>query len=240
MPKESVVLSGKTFSSKKSAEAFLREIKDRHRPGEFLSDDETAIVLAALRRHPACSEKIGLGVRRVGLYSNGGTRSGYGFGIEQIDGSIARFSYHECFAAQRRPHSDRVLEALRHAVRPYILRWRDATFEKHGGHMTCPVTGTPIQLGKCHVDHESPAFVELVSSFLINKRLEIDSVTITVTHDHQVEAILSDHDLKTCWIKFHNKNCKLRLVSIDGHRLQHGHIAFDALAVTNSRELSSA
>lgn len=222
MSRETVILGGRTFPSKSRAERFLRDIKERHRPGEFLSDDDAAVVLDALQRHPACSEKVGFKVRRVGLYSNGEARAGYGFGVERVDGSVARFSYHVCFAAQRRPHSDRVLEALRNAVRPYIFRWRDRMFAKHGGLIACPVTGRPVQEHGCHVDHVTPTFSELASSFLAKQYLDMEAVSVAVTHGEQVEAVLSDPYLASRWIRFHNLNCKLQVISVEGHRLQHG------------------
>ncbi len=91
----------------------MRQIKDAHAPGDFLTGDETVEVLDALQRHPACAEKVGFGVRRVGLYSNGDTRSGYGFSVERVDGTVARFSYHVGGddLAERRPHADVVAGA---------------------------------------------------------------------------------------------------------------------------------
>ena len=218
---ERVVLGDKTFQSKSKARECLREIKDAHKPGDFLSGEETATVLDALQRHPACSEKVGLGVRRVGLYGNGETRSGYGFGVERVDGTVARFSYKICFEAARRSPIDRAHEAFRQAVRPAILTWRDKTFQKQGGRILCPITGTPVDPKHCHVDHESRSFVDLVADFLAAECLVIEDVAVAIS---QVEARLSDSELRQRWIRFHNKNCKLRIVSVEGHRLHHGHI----------------
>ena len=224
MAGEKVVLGHKAFPSKAKAEEHLRQIKDSHAPGDFLTSDDAVAVLDALQRHPACAEKIGLGVRRVGLYSNGGTRSGYGFGVERVDGTVARFSYHACFAAERRGHEDRVLEAFRQAVRPSILRWRDNTFAANGWLINCPVTGDIIDPKACHVDHVSPAFAELVTAFLTGEELLLEQIMVEVTHGAEVEAVLSNPELQQRWIRFHNPRVKLRIVSVEGHRLHHGHV----------------
>jgi hypothetical protein len=222
---EKFVLGGKVFSSKAKAEEHLRQIKDAHSPGEFLSGEEAVTVLDALQRHPGCAEKVGLGVRRVGLYGNGETRSGHGFGVERVDGTVARFSFRMCFQAERRSHTDRVHEALRQAVRPYVLRWRDNTFAKHGGRISCPITGAPVDPKCCHVDHLPPVFADVVAAFLSSDGLAVEDVAVEISHGDQVEAILSDPELRQRWIRFHNRSVKLRIVSVDGHRLHHGHIA---------------
>jgi len=187
-------------------------------------------VLDALQRHPACAEKVGFGVRRVGLYSNGDTRSGYGFSVERVDGTVARFSYHVCFAAQRRGHAGRVLEAFRQAVRPSILLWRDRTFTKHGGWMNCPITDTPINSRACHVDHISPSFAKLVADFLVGEGLVLEKIMVEVSHGVQVEAVLSDPALPARWKRFHNQNVTLRILSIEGHRIYHEQVGGDDLA----------
>lgn len=221
---ERIVLGNRVFLSKARAEEHLRQLKDAYGPGDYLIGDEAAVVLDALQRHPACAEKVGLGVRRVGLYSNGATCSGYGFGVERVDGTVARFSYHVCFAAQRRGHTDRALEAFRQAVRSHILLWRDRTYLKHGGQMSCPVTGARIDLQVCHVDHVSPSFGELVMIFLAGEGLGLEEVPVKISHGVQVEAVLLNPDLLRRWVRFHNQNVTLRIVSVEGHRLCHGHV----------------
>jgi hypothetical protein len=166
---EKVILGNRVFPSKVRAEEYLRRIKETHGPGDCLTGDEAAIVLDALQRHPACAEKVGPGVRRVGRYSNGDTLSEYGFGVERVDGSVVRFSYHMCFAVERRGQADRALEALRQAVRPYILRWRDRTLAKHSWRINCPITGGIIDPRACHVDHVCAGFATLVAAFLKKK-----------------------------------------------------------------------
>jgi hypothetical protein len=175
---ELIHLGGKVFSSKSKAEAFVRSINDAHVPGEFLTGKEDAAIRAALQRHPGCAEKVGLGIRRIGIFGNGDTRSGHGFGVERVDGTIARFSYRNCFDANRRENRDRVSEAFRQAVRSAVLKWRDNTVTKHEGRMLCPIARTPIDPKRCHVDHTSPSFAELVKEFLSTEGLEIDEVGV--------------------------------------------------------------
>lgn len=224
---ELIELGGKVFSSKSKAEAFVRCIKDAHEPGDFLAGEEDVVIRAALQRHPGCSEKVGLGIRRVGVFGNGETRSGHGFGVERVDGTVARFSYRNCFDANRRKNKDRVSEAFRQAVRSAILTWRDNTFNKHEGKILCPIVGTRVDPRCCHVDHTSPSFADLIKQFLAAEGLDIDEVGIAISHGSQVEAVISDVKLRERWVRFHNSRVSLRIVSVEGHRLHHGNITTD-------------
>lgn len=213
-----------SFSSKARAVEHVRAIKDRTSPGNFLSGEDAAVVLGALQRHPDCASKVGLGVRRIGVFANGETRSGAGFGVERVDGTVARFSYKVCFSGEKRSNADRAREAFRQAVRSAILRWRDNTFSKHGGHIQCAITNELVNPQACHVDHEKPGFSDILGSFLAQEGIRIDEVRIEVSDGEQVEAVLSDKDFRTRWVRHHNKNVRLRILSVEGHRIHHGNI----------------
>lgn len=221
---ELIELGGEVFSSKSEAEAFVRAIKDAYKPGDFLTGKDDAVIRAALQRHPGCSEKVGLGIRRIGIYRNGKTLSGHGFGVERVDGTVEQFSYRNCFDANRRDNRDRVSEAFRQAVRTAILTWRDNTFNKHDGKVLCPIVGTRVDPKCCHVDHTSPSFAELVKEFLSSEGLDTDEIGVEIAHGAQVEAVISDIEIRKRWIRFHNSRVSLRIVSVEGHRLHHGNI----------------
>lgn len=216
-----IVLGGLVFRSKVGALAHVRHILAAHVPGDRLVGGEAAVILGALQRHPACSDKVGPGVCGVGIYSNGSTRSGHGFGVERLDGTVARFSYHRCFEAAVRSHADRVLEAFRHTVRPHILLWRDRVFMASGGQMNCPETGESIDPQRCHVDHAGPTFAGLVNSFLLNEGAAMDSIKVAMPQDMDVETTLADAYQKLRWIRFHNSHCRLRIMSVEGHKRRH-------------------
>ena len=221
MPREAVELAGKTFESKAAARGYLRQIKERYDIGSYLNDEDTAVVAAAVQRHPQAASKVGFGIRAIGIFANGPTLSGQGFGIVRVDGTIARFSYKQCFESQLRSKTDRVQEASRQAVRPSILLWRDKTFEKHKYEIICPLTKERVDPQACEVDHKGTNFLELVNCFLKSEGAAIEEVEIEITDGHQVEAVLRDSLFKRRWIKYHNTNCSLRVLSVGGHRRHH-------------------
>lgn len=216
-----VNLGLQSFPSKAAAEAHVRAIKDAYEPGSFLSDEDAEVVLAALQRHPDCASKTGCGVRRIGVFANGKTLSGRGFGVERVDGTIARFSYKVCFAAKNRSHADRVREAFRNAVRPFIFRWRENVFQKNGGLVRCDISGALVEVGNCHVDHLDPPFEAILKGFLSNEGLHDKQVDISITDEQPVEAVLSNEGLARRWVSYHNARVKLRILSPEAHRQHH-------------------
>lgn len=74
------------------------------------------------------------------------------------------------------------------------------------------------------MDHVSPIFAELVEVFLTKERQALEQIQVEVSHEAQVEAVLSDPDLQQRWVRFHNRSVTLRIVSVEGHRLHHVHI----------------
>jgi hypothetical protein len=217
-------LGPKSFSSKTAAKAYVRSIKDAYKVGTYLSDEDMKVVLAALEMHPDCVSKTGSGVAKIGVVGNGESLQGKGFVAERVDGTTARFSYKICFEAKKRSHADRVSEACRNAVRPYIFRWRDNMFKRNGGFVRCELSGSLIEVNDCHVDHFNPSFEKILIDFWANEGFDDGrNVNVSITDGPQVEAVLSDEELASRWIRFHNSRVRLRIVSAEAHRQHHGH-----------------
>lgn len=91
---KSVEIAGHHFPRKMDALAFLKVMLNRYRPGDTVSAEDGVFLLAALKRHPEASIKIGCGVRGFEVRSaDYGTQC---FWILRIDGSEEQFSYKFC------------------------------------------------------------------------------------------------------------------------------------------------
>jgi hypothetical protein len=186
-------LAGFSFPSKVAAEKRVRSIKEAAQPGTVLTEEDLAIVLGALQRHPSCASKVGIGVKAIRVVRNGPELAGTGFEIERRDGTRERFSYRICFGSELRAARDRLAEAFR----PYIFRWAQRHISSNGGDLECPLTGERVTIGTSHIDHVTP-FRALTP-----------------------EAVLADRELERRWVGLHNAQAKLRIVSVRGHRDQH-------------------
>ena len=95
MPRAQVVKIGETFFAKKGdALTYLKEMLNHYKLNERVSALDSDFLKEALRNHPECEEKIGVGIDHfVVRLADYGTRC---FWIIRSDGTEERFSYKSC------------------------------------------------------------------------------------------------------------------------------------------------
>jgi hypothetical protein len=189
-------------------------VKDRCRlllhqatPGAKVTGTDAAFLLDMLQHHPDAAAKIGAGVSyfTVELNAPYGTP---GFWLHRVDGTAEAFSYLKCLRPRSRQHP--VTQALRRAVAPDIVRFRDTVLSAQPV-ITCPVTGDPAIAGNCDVDHAPPwTFARLAAAFLQTEgEVRIDYP--------EVGSVMADADQERRWRDFHNSHATLRVVSVRGN-----------------------
>jgi hypothetical protein len=82
------------FSKKSDAKAYLKEMLNRYRPGERVSDQDAPRLDAALQRHPEAAEKVGCGL--VGFEVHEADYGTQCFWVRRTDDTLERFSYISC------------------------------------------------------------------------------------------------------------------------------------------------
>lgn len=89
-----VEIGGIAFAKKGDALTHLKEILNRYRPTERISDEDATFLKVALQRHPDADEKIGTGIDHFEVQvADYDTQC---FCVARTDGSYARFSYKYC------------------------------------------------------------------------------------------------------------------------------------------------
>ncbi|WP_417449557.1 DCL family protein [Kordiimonas sp.] len=82
------------FEKKADALNFLKEMLNRYRPGEIVSEVDAGFLMDALDRHPDSTEKIGVGVGHFEVQSaDYGTQC---FCVVRVDKTREKFSYKSC------------------------------------------------------------------------------------------------------------------------------------------------
>lgn len=203
-------IAGVSFRTKKSAKDFVVKLRDGCSDGVRISDLNASFLAEMLMLHPEAEDKIGCGVSHFTVETDkefGRTRH---FVVHRMDGSSTDFSFHACFDG-RNDRRDR-LEALRRAIEPSVLRFRDSQFAS--GPVFCPFLRSQLQPGSCHVDHVSPqTFLVIVKSWLAARRMGIEHIQITPPQDNQLVATLTDEAQRADWIAYHDSVAVLRLTS---------------------------
>lgn len=94
MAKIPMQIGGIDFAKKGDAMLFFREMLNRYRPGEMVSDTDARLLSALLARHPEAKDKAGAGVTGFKVRSaDWGTQC---FWVMRSDGSSEKFSFYAC------------------------------------------------------------------------------------------------------------------------------------------------
>lgn len=94
-----VVLERRSFANQKEATAFFRDMLNRYRPKQRVSDQDGADLAALLKRHSDYNEKVGVGIDHFEVMSaEFGTQC---FRLVRMDGTGEDFSYPHCIAPRK-------------------------------------------------------------------------------------------------------------------------------------------
>ncbi|MCG8316265.1 MAG: DCL family protein [Pseudomonadales bacterium] len=82
------------FSKKGDALAYLKEMLNKYKVEQRVSEADSEFLISALQKHPDAKEKIGAGVDHFFVrQADYGTKC---FWVHRIDGTQERFSYKSC------------------------------------------------------------------------------------------------------------------------------------------------
>lgn len=94
-----VVLKTRSFDTQKEAAAYFKEMLNRYRPKQRVSNEDGADLAALLKRHSDYTEKVGRGIAHFEVMSaEFGTQC---FRLVRVDGTGEDFSYPHCISGRR-------------------------------------------------------------------------------------------------------------------------------------------
>lgn len=213
---KSYLVGGVEFRTQQAVVEHVRSILRRYSSGaDTLNLADTAFMLDLLQRHPEAETKIGCGVASMYVADNPiypGERS-RGFHLRRYDGTETDFSFWECIRAT--PHDKKVVSAMRVAVEPDTLAFKQAAFDAAPeGVLECPDTGALLRFGTAHVDHKAPkTFDFLVKQFFKVEGLRLADIAVRRSGDNEYQDLLAEADLCERWVAFHNQHADLEIVS---------------------------
>lgn len=208
-PKWSITLNGKTFTTKKAATAFMRELVARQVLGEWIMGDDMAACMDLLQHHPEREDKVGCGVTGFTTRIDPEWGNHRQLVLHRVDGSSTDWSWTQCINGPS-PRAD-VRQAFRRAVADQVVAFRDAEVARGA---VCPYRGLRLTRGNSHVDHEAPqTFAQILDDFLEAEGVALLDVPITPPADNQLAAELTDDGMRERWQRWHRERARLRLLS---------------------------
>lgn len=203
-------VNGQDFRTQQELTTYVRAILNRYPLGQSVDLFDYPFMLDLLRRHPDAEQKIGSGASAIYVGETPPYRTRCFFLIRE-DGSETDFSYLECIRAT--PHANKVRLALRAAIEPQILAYKQVAFAA-AGWVNCPDTGARLVLATAHVDHRAPlTFERLIEMFLAHEGLDFDAIEVIPSADLTYHDELVDPALRARWVQFHQEHARLEIVS---------------------------
>ncbi len=174
---KSITIGAHQYPTKKAAKDFIISIRDRYPDSDLIVGDDHIFLSELLWIHPEAGDKIGAGISHFTVATDavfGRTRH---FVVHRSDGTSTDFSFHACLNG-RNERGDR-LEAMRRAIEPDILAFRNQAFES-GMEIRCSVDGSVLTHNSCHVDHTAPkTFLVIAGDWLEDSSLSLVSSAVS-------------------------------------------------------------
>jgi Protein of unknown function (DUF3223) len=208
-----IIVGKQEFVTTKAATEWVQQIVDKYPNGESFSDVDTEFFKNLLELHPNCLEKVGVGVRGFIVDQNPIYPNRTVFVIRE-DGSRCDFSWVKCLRGEQQDKLRR--QALRVAVIQQILDFKNKTLAS--GMQHCEITGLRLTSDNCAVDHIAPdTFDKIVDEWLVVEGISLEAIGISPSRDLQYNRSMTNPVQLASWLRYHQANAKLRLLSREGH-----------------------
>ena len=155
-----------------------------------------------IAQHPDAERKIGPGIDHFRVARNA-LGAGQGLWLVRRDGTQASFSYKRCITGVQQSAYGKTCEALRFAVRPQLMAFRDTLTLP----VTCALSGQEIlKREDLHIDHKVP-FWKLLQAFAKARQLDLSELETTGSGE---TLALVDQDITRAFIAFHLTQAQLQ------------------------------
>lgn len=213
--KKPITIGNRTFAKKGDAIKFiqdiLRSVSLSQGQTASLTDEQLSIAKDVLSMHPRLNEKIPDYPRSLETIV---IRRSYGEKYNQFCYVLRGrepepFSYIKCLSDGKNYHVKEVFEALRRAIEPQIIEFRDN--HVYNGRAVCALSGIEFDESDLHVDHRVP-FKKIVDMFLEENNLSFNDIEIDHHDNDDKLSTIKDEKLLESFSDFHRKHAELSLI----------------------------
>lgn len=173
---------------------------------DILTLDDKKFLASIFINHPNWLEKRGVGVKDISRM-----RTPYGkigFQIIRKDGTSTDISFIESIT----PSSplQKIKRACRTACKSEILKFKSNI---NWGIDTCALSNEVLYNDNTDIDHYDLTFNELFNLWIKDKDIKLLNNNLAKSKDNVFEDYFEDAEINEDFLKFHNKNSKLRAVT---------------------------
>ena len=214
MARERVTIGTLTFTFKKDAKQYFKEMLARYRNNQDINGEDSEHLQDLLERHPEAREKIGCGIKH---FFKAPTDQGTScFWLEREDESRTDFSYITCVDSKGKSLYQEFAEACREAVREDLQKAKKDHFDAHGDSedkVACEITGEKLALYESHLDHKKPmTFQVIVRTFIAANSIDIKPEMLSIAGDAQFVTTFVDKEIEKKFQQYHHSVAHLRII----------------------------
>ncbi len=212
-----ITLGPKSFATWTEARRYLVELTRTQPLGATIEGEAREVLEAALPLHSEYELKVGPGVYRFVVKRHPAYPNTQCVFVERVDQTSVAVSFQNIGKAVSQVKRKDRLRALREAIVPQILDFKDTMFPEDGWENQCPLTGELVTKSNCEVDHAPPwTFAQLVEDWLKVEGLTLEEVEIHPPPHPKCE--LRSAILTESWRAYHAEHSVLRILSLEGHK----------------------
>ena len=212
MRRKSYIIAGEFFKTKTAIRERVRDILYAYPPGTRVNEKDSGLLAELLQGHPNATEKIGCGVEAFEVRQESSiSRCFY---VARVDGSAVNFSYEKLFSPPTRLAAFKAV--CRNLINRQVFRFKFMHFRKYAREdyrVQCPITRKWVMSEETDVDHAPPnTFARLVTDFIDQNKIDVESVKFQDA-SKEVNKTFADPTLAENWVKYHDANAALRVIS---------------------------
>lgn len=204
-----VVLPSISFSTKKKATEFFKDMLNRYEDGQEIETSDHIFLYELLLRHPEATHKIvGTGVKKFFRQKSPDHPTSC-FHLERIDNSKTDFSYPECISSFEPTLEQYFYRACRQSVSEILTAKKNQLFDR--GNVRCSKTNELVSKENSEYRHTEPKFFEIVRQFKKGLNRPINNTMFVQSKDLQYSTRFSDKNIEAKFIEFHQKIANLAI-----------------------------
>jgi hypothetical protein len=208
MASHKVILPSKTFSSKKEAKTFFKEMLNKYNDGDVITGFDDQLLYELVQRHPSLTMKCGVGIKCFYKDKSPEYKTSC-FHLERTDGVKTDFSYPRCIDSTNPTVHQYFYSACRYAVSNKLTNKKKMIFDK--GPVYCVKTNELLTFDSSEYKHTVPRFRDIVSEFITVKSIELTLDLFVDDMDMQYITKFSDQSMAIEFDIFHTEKSVLEM-----------------------------
>ena len=194
--------------TKKERKKRCRDILNNYKIGSIIKGDKRVFLIETFKNHPNWNEKRGVGGKFI--FIDRDSFNSKCFWIMRADNTKVSISYLTSILGKSIKPIDKIKKACRFSIFSEINKFRLENVSY--GLTRCAISNVELTRDNINIDHYDLTFIDMFNIWIKDK--DIKYISSQIKKEKQIYKFINK-DILNDFIIFHNKNCKLRAVTVE-------------------------